>query len=261
MNALLNPKYRVDLAIENKAHYYDVTLQGDERPSYRFPGVTGSLSVISKPAIGPWMRNEALDHVKQALLKRLNGSPNVNVLMDEHWIECLMREAKKRPEKLKDDAADLGTQAHAFFDLIVHGSEPQSVPEAIQAPVAAFKEWWKNSGIELVLGDTKVASLIHGYGGSLDALGRRKDSYIILDWKTSNGIYPEYALQVAAYGQAFFETFGVYCQEGIIVRFGKKLPIDFDTKIVGDMEVAFQAFLNAKRLKQMLDQSPFREAV
>jgi hypothetical protein len=261
MKTHFKPKFRVEQAVQNKSHFYDVYLEGDLVPSFRFPGVTGSLSIINKPALVGWAKNEALDHVKLALINRLNGSQNVSVLLDQHWIECVIREAKKRPEKIKDDAADLGTLAHAHFDKIIHGIEPESVPEAIQAPVKAFHEWWKNSGIELVMGDTKVASLLHGYGGSLDALGRRNGQYIILDWKTANGIYPEYGLQVAAYGQAFFETYGIYCQEGIIVRFGKKLPIDFETKIVGDMEGAFQAFLNAKKLKSALDQFRFQEAV
>ncbi len=31
---------------------------------------------------------------------------------------------------------------------------------------------------------------------------------VALDWKTSNGIYPEYALQVAAYAKALEEMTG-----------------------------------------------------
>ncbi len=254
-------KFRVELCIEGKSHFYDVYQRTNEKPSHHFPGVTGFLSVISKPKLVGWAKREALNHVENALLNRLNGSPECSVLLNEQWIADLMKDATKKPDKIKDEAADLGTQAHAFIDLIVHGKEPESVPEPIQAAVSSFKSWWKQSGIELVLGDTKVASLIHGYGGSLDALGRRQGDFIILDWKTANGIYPEHGLQVAAYAHAFYETFGIYCQEGIIVRFGKKLPIDFEAKKIRDMEGAFQNFLSAKKLKEGLELPMFEKTI
>lgn len=260
-NTLLTPKYQVELCVIGKSHFYDVYEGANEKPSHHFAGVTGSLSVINKPALVGWAKKESLAVVERTLLKRLNGCPSQVVELDERWIADMLDEAKERPDKLKDDAADLGTEAHKFFDLIIHGKEPNVVPEPIQAAVEAFRKWWRNSGIELVLGDTKVASLIHGYGGSLDALGRREGKFIILDWKTANGIYPEYGLQVAAYGQAFFETYGIYCQEGIIVRFGKKLPVDFETKRVREMEGAFQAFLSARKLKEGLDRPMFEEII
>ncbi len=242
-----NKRYRVELIEEKKKHFYDVFHDGELIASQRFSGVTGCLSIINKPALIPWAKKEALAHVELALIKQMNKPVKITT----KWISDLIVEAKKRPDKIKDDAAETGTDIHAIIDKLIHG-ETVSYPEAYAPAVAAFQEWWKNSGIELVLGDTKVASLIHKYGGSLDALGRRNGQYIILDWKTSNGIYSEYALQVAAYAQAFFETYGIYCQEGIIVRFGKKLPIDFEVQKIRSLETSLQAFLRAKDLQQSL---------
>lgn len=252
--SLLNPKYRVDLVVEGKSHLYDVTA---ENVSARYPSVTGFLSVINKPALVPWAKKEALSSVESALLKRLDGKEIAKIILNKPWIETIIKDAKKRPDQIKDQAADLGTQAHAFIDLIIHGKEPESVPEAIEGPVQSFRDWWMKSGIELVMGDTKVASRIYGYGGSLDALGRRNGKLIILDWKTSSGIYNEYALQVAAYGQAFHETFGLPIEEAIIVRFGKKPPFDFEAKELLDIGFSFKAFLDAKSLKESLDKSHF----
>lgn len=246
----LSPKYKVDLAVERRAHFYDVTLDGDSSPKHRFPGVTGYLGVINKPALVPWAKREALLSVERALLKRLGEERNIN----GYWIEEILKEARQKPDKIKDEASDLGTQAHAFIDLIIHGKEPAEVPMFIQAPVMAFQKWWKNSGIELVMGDTKVASLIHKYGGSLDALGRREGQFIILDWKTANGIYSEYALQVAAYAKAFSETYGIFVQEGIIVRFGKNPPIEFEARSILNLDKSFDAFIHARNLKQAMDQ-------
>jgi hypothetical protein len=250
----LTAKYAVDLVVAGKSHLYDVTLDGT---TTRYPGVTGMLSVISKPALVPWAKREALGMVENALLKRLEGQQSASLVLDKGWIKSVLEEAKRRPDQLKDEAAELGTQAHAFIDLIIHGKEPETMPEQIAGPVGAFKDWWKASGIQLVMGDTKVASCIHGYGGSLDALGCRNGKFVILDWKTSSGIYTEYALQVAAYAQAFLETYGVPCEEAIIVRFGKKLPIEFEKKELSDLELSFRTFIAAKTLKENLAQPHF----
>ncbi len=250
----LTPKYRVDLVVQGNAHLYDVISNGDQA---RYPSVTGFLHVINKPALVPWAKKEALASVESALLKRLDGKDLARIILNKPWIETVLKEAKKRPDQIKDQAADLGTQAHAFIDLIIHGKEPKSVPEAIEGPVQSFRDWWMKSGIELVMGDSKVASRIYGYGGSLDALGRRNGNLIILDWKTSSGIYTEYALQVAAYAQAFHETYGLPIHEAIIVRFGKKPPFDFEAKELLDIELSFKAFLDAKSLKESLEKPHF----
>jgi len=253
--AIPNPLYKVDLVVVGKAHLYDATW---EEGRERYPGVTGMLSVINKPALVPWAKKEALTLVEAAMMKRLSGKDSASVVLNKSWIQELLQDAKKRPDQLKDAAADLGTRAHAFIDLIIHGREPDAIPPEIEAPVKAFKDWWKGSGIELVMGDTKVASRVHGYGGSLDALGRRNGRFVILDWKTSSGIYPEYALQVAAYAQAFAETFGLPCQDAIIVRFGKKSP-EFEVKELADVKRSLEAFLAAKALKESLEKPHFMD--
>ncbi|MBI4676119.1 MAG: PD-(D/E)XK nuclease family protein [Elusimicrobia bacterium] len=252
----LQPLYKVDLVVEGNSHLYDVAWNGGQD---RYPGVTGMLSVINKPALVPWAKREALSLVEAALMTRLDGRRSARIVLNKAWISSVLIEAKKRPDKLKTEAADLGSQAHAFIDRIIRGEEPGKVPPEIEAPVRAFRDWWKSTKIELLLGDTKVASREHKFGGSLDALGRRNGKLVILDWKTSNGIYAEYALQVAAYAQAFKETYGIACDEAVIVRFGKKLPVDFERKEIADLNRSFEAFLAAKALKESLEQPQFIE--
>lgn len=246
--------YDVKLAVVGKSHFYDVILSDGQ--TYRFPGVTGHLQIISKPGLIPWAKKESLLLVQSALMEQMDS----DIKITPEWIDDLIKRAKKRPDKIKDDAADLGTRAHEFIDLIIHGKEPKDIPMDLEAPVMAFKTWWKDSGIELVMGDTKVASLIYEFGGSLDALGRRHGKYIILDWKTSNSIYSEYALQVSAYAQAFAETYGIFVQEAVICRFGKKLPVDFETRKVRDFDQSFRSFLAAKELNGLMRFEHFEDS-
>lgn len=250
------PLYKVELVVKGKSHFYDVT---HNDVIIRYPGVTGILSVIAKPALIPWAKKEALSSVESALMERLNGKKSARIALNKAWIQSILEDAKQRPEQIKDEAADLGSQVHTFIDLIIHGEEPEKIPDEISAPVNAFKNWWKSSGIELVMGDTLVASIQYKYGGSLDALGYKDGRFIILDFKTSNAIYSEYALQVAAYGQAFLETYGMECKEAIIVRFSKNQPVEFEKKEVADLKQSFEAFLAAKNLKESLMKSHFIE--
>ena len=75
----------------------------------------------------------------------------------------------------------------------------------------------------------------------MDAVAYRGGTLVALDWKTSNGLYPEYLLQVAAYAKALEEMSGEAVSEAWAVRFGKKTP-EFEARKVGDLDTAFNAF-------------------
>ncbi len=226
-----------------KKHFY---LAGEDVNAALLPGVTGFLQIINKPAIPIWAKKEALNLVRAALEKSLFDPKNI--LIDQEWIDRVIAAGMAKPDKIKDDAADLGTLVHKYIDQIIQGKIPTDLTPEMEPAVTAFIDWWQKSKIEIVMGDTKVASLVHGYGGSLDALGRQDGKYVILDWKTSNGIYDEMALQVSAYAKAFEETYGIACSRGFIVRFGKKLPVQFQVKEIVNLEESFLAFLAAKNL-------------
>jgi hypothetical protein len=65
-----------------------------------------------------------------------------------------------------------------------------------------------------------------------------------LDWKTSNGLYPEYALQVAANAKAMEQMSSKRVREAWMVRLGKTAP-EFAVRKVLDVEGCFQALLAA----------------
>lgn len=183
--------------------------------------------------------------------------------LDHALLASIMEEATNAPEKVKKDAADLGTMAHDAIDRIVKGEDlkDEDIPAAVRVPVRNFRDWLASSGIHMVLGDTAVASVKDEFGGKLDALGWDDNGYVILDWKTSSGIYDEYALQVSAYAAAFEETYGVPVRRAIIVRFDKKVPewsAAKDVREVRNLTVSYGAFLHASELnKAMKDTDHF----
>lgn len=266
MTPLPAPNYSVELIAENNKHNYKVTWgcgpqHLDPQSSVIYPGVTGVLSVIAKPALVPWAKRVTLDKVREELkhmIWKADATGYVRPTLE--GIDALLERASKIPDKLKDDAAKLGTEAHAYIDKIVRGETPGPLPDEILEPVSGFAKWWKESGFEFVAGDTKVASRIHGYGGSLDALARRPNGQIVLlDWKTSKALYDEYALQVSAYVKAFEEMYGLTISEAWCVRF-RKAGVDgppFEALPVRSISESFLAFLSAKSLQESLKNEHF----
>ena len=55
----------------------------------------------------------------------------------------------------------------------------------------------------------------------------------------------------------FTETFGLPCQDAVIVRFSKKPPITFEVKELADVKRSLEAFLAEKALKEALEKPQF----
>jgi hypothetical protein len=64
----------------------------------------------------------------------------------------------------------------------------------------AFKEWFESNAFTVISQEEQLVSEQHKYGGTPDAVARdNKGRLCLLDWKTSDGVYPEYIAQLAAY--------------------------------------------------------------
>jgi hypothetical protein len=142
-------------------------------------------------------------------------------LMHWSWSEGI---AGRDYRKTQSDAADAGTLAHAMVDASIKGEDyvipPSTDPEQVKLArlsFSAFREWFEGSHIELVESEMHLVSETHRYGGTPDAVGRLKEHLILLDWKTSKGIYSDYVIQLAAYEQLWNEardepiTGGIHC--------------------------------------------------
>jgi hypothetical protein len=104
----------------------------------------------------------------------------------------------------------------------------------------------------------EVWSEEYGYAGTMDAVletivpktGER--ILTALDWKTSNAIRNEYALQVAAYAKAFEERTGEKISKAVVVRFGRRSET-YEARAVNDLEKSFDVFCSALHLFHSLN--------
>lgn len=252
------PKHSVSLEKIDGKHVYVVQTPYS---LVRLPGVTGFLSIIGGDKtnrILGWGIKESVSRYTKALMDRLEGFKERLVLVNEQWIKDVEKDAKKRPKKVLDEAGEVGTLIHTAIDAHITGAKVISIDSEakrrIEPIVRSFIDWQRGRGVEFLSGDRKVASLTHGYGGSLDALARIGSKRILIDWKSSSGAYDSMALQLAAYDRALEETYGIKCDEAWIVRISKTEPFVVEEYKVRDLDRSFAAFIAAKQLCEYMSQ-------
>ena len=146
------------------------------------------------------------------------------------WANRLGKEGKSHRE-VRDEAAEAGTIAHAMVEDFIRGRDPfkqvEYVPEDIEKKArgafASFQEWARQTKLEVAESELPLVSEEYRYGGTMDAMLMNGD-LALGDWKTSNGVYPDYICQLAAYRQLWRENFPARPVTGGVhlLRFGKE---------------------------------------
>lgn len=170
-----------------------------------------------------------------------------------HWAWNLGKEGKDYREE-RDNAANAGTIAHAAVDDWIHKrpiTYPEAEPEVIEKAVksfGAFLEWTEQTNLVVTHTEMPLVSERHRFGGTFDAI-LVKSKRAMGDWKTSNALYPEYLIQIAAYGKLWEEN---YPDEPIdggyhLLRFDKTYG-DFTHRWWAELDTAWNAFLRLRDL-------------
>lgn len=133
--------------------------------------------------------------------------------------EALIKHLKGSPYAYRDKKGDIGSKVHAWVEAYTLG---QPLPEAaleIKGYLEGFKQFLEDYRPEFIATEATVYSVQWGYAGTLDWIawlwmptdevdedGRPifERKLLLGDWKTSGGVYGDYALQMNAYGHADF---------------------------------------------------------
>lgn len=154
----------------------------------------------------------------------------------------------------RDKAAEAGSIAHDMIESFILG-RPQPVVIAESAILAKasnafaqFGEWHEQSRIEIIETETPYVSEKHQFGGTIDALGRdTRGRLVLVDWKTSNAVYQDYLLQLAAYALLLEECTNRKPEGFHLLRVSKE-SADFAHHFFGELEEAKRAFLLMREL-------------
>lgn len=202
-------------------------------------GVTGILSVISKPALMFWAVNMALEKIAKTL------KPGVSY--DEIQIKKMLDSAKKAHTEKKTSAADKGTMIHSWIEKYIKGENPElPLNEELKNAVLSFLSWKKDHNVKFLHSEIKVYSKRYNYAGTCDFIAEIDGKQYIGDIKTSSGIYPEMLYQTAAYQQARQEEYIEEYNGNIIVRCGKDGTLEI--KESAEFYSNLSAFLGALAL-------------
>lgn len=169
-----------------------------------------------------------------------------------HWAWKCGMEGKDYRE-VRDQAADAGTMAHEAVEAWVHGTnfaftgDPEVCKRA-ETAFGAFLEWADQTQLRVTHTEIPLVSEKYGFGGTFDALLVR-NRRAMGDWKTSGRVYPEYLVQVAAYGKLWEENFPDEPINGgfHLLRFDKEYG-DFHAHYWGELDAAWRAFLHLREL-------------
>ena len=133
--------------------------------------------------------------------------------------------AGEDPDKVRDKAADIGTLAHALIEEHITTSAPHLEPviaekaeysqndlDIAENAFLAYLEWENRMGIDLtderVRAEERLVSEWLQYGGTLDFIAPIQGVLSLIDFKSTNGLYPEHRIQLAAYGWLYEENYG-----------------------------------------------------
>lgn len=124
-----------------------------------------------------------------------------------HWAWNLGIEGKDYRE-VRDKAAEQGTKAHELVEKWIHGEpfELEQQAAEVQTSFGAFLRWADQSRLQPYRTEVSLVSERYRFGGTLDAM-LVHDGLALGDWKTSNSVYGEYLMQLAAYGILWEENF------------------------------------------------------
>ena len=230
----------------------------DEKGHHYLHSETGTLvdsvttqDIIDKPHLIPWAVEMGLNYYFD---RQEFDSPDNR--------PRLIKEAKLAYRTTRDDAGAVGTSAHGVLDKYVTewiktGIRPDSVKYTDRPCLDARSIAGIRSGLqlfdryniipiasEIIVGDVKAKS-----AGTLDLFCLFEGKPWIIDWKSSNRVSGNYALQVAAYCRFFYRMTGVHIKGCDIAHISK----DYDKVTlyrVLNLSAAYTAFHNMSKVYQ-----------
>lgn len=157
---------------------------------------------IPKPALLPW----GIKCVAEMAVEMADQLPAMVAADREAAIKFL----KGSPYAKRDAAGDLGTLVHEAIEAHALGKPMPPAPPEVQPYMRAFQAFLADFTPAFTATEASVYNRSQKYAGTLDGIATmtlplhdEPGSYLI-DAKSGKGIYPEVALQLAAYRHAEF---------------------------------------------------------
>ena len=235
-----------------------------------FPSVTAILQVIGKPALVAWAAKVEREFVKTAAAELYREACEADHGMTKLAFMASLDTrlgSLKAHQRESDKALDTGKQVHAMIEWWARGRLGQDPgPEPKLSPAAragwdSFNAWISSCEIEPTMVEQMIWHSKVGYAGTLDWLATKNDILGVVDFKTSNGLYIEHLLQIAAYASAINHMGHGPVLWGMVVQLPKDGSVFQPSKHVKTLDTAdlgkhFDGFMTAFELHRWLGTNP-----
>ena len=239
---------QVTLSFSPGIHSYEVSgplicAPGD--PPFKVPSVTGITGVIGKGGgLVQWAANQATYFLRDSLRSATGESVQELIASDSVWNDGRFAHRRK-----KEEAADIGSIAHAWVEQLLRGGVAASPIEPRAKSCCDAAVAWLSKYLPHGLAfERKIYSRRYGFAGTLDKIAVIDGQLCLIDWKTGNAVYPEHRLQTAAYAAAYTEETGQEIKKRWIVRLGKTDGKFEAHEITDGLRSDFATFLAAKEI-------------
>ena len=198
------------------------------------PGTSGVLDMMANNGLWNWKLFNQKKLIKQAMVSK-------KIPLDV--IEDVMIEADAINQKTQQKTLGIGTIVHKLAEDWLKGLEVIEPEDKIVGNCfKKFKDFWITNKLKL-LESEKLLYSEKGFCGTLDIVATdNSNNLILIDIKTSNGIFHNYCLQLHAYKYAYEEQTGKKINKLCIVRLPKN-DDDFESRILSYKPLHTKAFL------------------
>jgi len=229
---------KIILEFDPEKHKYFVN---GKKVKYSVTGVTG---IIDK---SPQLMGWAVKCMAEYLIEKVDDGFVVG--------EETILQAKREYRSISKKARDIGTAIHEWIEYWIKGEKPELPDdENIVNGITAFLKWQKEHKAKFTDSERLIYSKKYKYCGTLDAIAKIGKDKVIIDFKSSKGIYNDHYYQLAAYWNAV-EEMGEKIDYGMIIRFGKE-DGEFEVHTITKKEYLKdrKAFLGALDIKRREDE-------
>ena len=162
-----------------------------------FTSVTTLLGALSKPALVNWAAKMVAEYAVD------NGAEIMALAKADR--DGAIRALKGSPWQKRDNAGLLGTAVHEQIEARIIGQTPAEASPEVADRVGYFEAFCRDYSPEFEAAEATVYNREYAYAGTLDSIAVVGGERFIIDVKTTkSGVYPDHALQLAAYAHAEF---------------------------------------------------------
>ena len=250
---------KVTCSLDDDNDWQSYKVVGDSRvpENVILSRVTTISTMINKPELNNWIVNQSLGYIRDNLFREMRKNKNVKAPTDV--LREVIVNASRHPNKARDTAGNFGTECHDLLEKL--SKDPNTeVPDKFSHIVNVWQEWMQESGLETL---STEQSLYYykdniAFAGTFDYLGVDSNGdIVILDYKTSNGIYDDYALQLSAYYMAFKFIFGKFLEgrkvKGVVMKLPKKQNEGIEIATVKNIDDHAEIFKSLALRKKISD--------